>query len=237
MKTNLFFYLLVLTTIFSACSDDDLIEEEECRTPSNHIDFTNPAEGQTSSYLLLTGEQYFDDNNNFSFEYTGDTLILTVESITSDGILIKEELSEGSTGEALSSWILDIDLPHYITAVIDNDSIQFFPEVAINPASLLFGGHVYNDKLPLTNITENETTIEGWKNGLGYCECDREGFVTDTNLLGYDYERLNIAIRNAEMQVDGPGHTYVYSANEGIVRYSIYSWWSSTGIGWDRLPE
>ena len=64
----------------------------------------------------------------------------------------------------------------------------------------------------------------------------RSGFVENFTLFGETYERLNVIVDDTAMQVDGPGQTFVYAEESGIVRSAGSSAWTGVGWGWDLLP-
>ena len=105
-----------------------------------------------------------------------------------------------------------------------------------NRILLVFGYQISKQGLPLVNIVTPKVEILGWKTSLNYCECRQTGYTENYTLFGKTYPRLNVLVENSSMAVDGNGETYVYSKSNGIVRFSTYSWWTQSGVGWDLLP-
>ncbi len=119
---------------------------------------------------------------------------------------------------------------------VENNELHLFdPNMTYGINSSLFWGQKWTLDLSLND--ENETDIIGWKTTMGFCECDRDGYDPLLELFGVQYENVNISIRNAVMAVDGPGTTFMYSSDHGMIRSSHYSWWLQSGYGWDLLGE
>jgi len=238
MKAIKYITIAISILVLFSCNKD----MDDNNKNLNNFDFENLEVGQSFQYVLLLGEEYWDDNKNNDFSYTADTLEIEIIGKTSNSFTVREQLLP-------TSFVFLAENPYYWHNpdsvfinewVIENNTltIKQDEEFPFTSSSHLFFGLWTSSAdftLDLNDFQEEETEIEGWKTTTGYCECDRDLFVKDLELLEINYNRLNVAIRNTPMQVDGPGISFVYNLNEGIVRTSTYSWWTGTGQGWDRI--
>ena len=241
MKNYFALFLFTITLfIFNACtqlSTDVPISPEQPISPTttfneNPIMYCGLAVGQKSTYVLLEGRQYFNNAILDDFNYLPDTLVVEVISEDEHGFLVQESLTENSA-PLPEFFYLEPDSSYQYYLKIENNHLHFFDlddSYGIN--STLFWQ--WKDSLDL-NLFEQETDISGWKTSLGYCECDQTGYDPTFELFGTTYENLNISIRNTDMQLDGPGTTFIYSNIHGMVRSSHYGWWTQSGNGWDLL--
>ncbi|MBN8677188.1 MAG: hypothetical protein J0M29_03125 [Chitinophagales bacterium] len=230
MKYFAFPLLFIWVLSFVSC------KHEPCCTPEpgptlNQLDFTNLAVGQRSRYLLLWGEGYaWGQTDNYT--YLQDTLMLEVlAEDPQKGFLVEERLHYQ---QDLSSTWLEYDkdsvYTYYLQATAD--SLKVFPVTGNYIRSRIFD----LSALPLAQIASPEVHIVGWMTDLPYCECTRKGFVKNYTQFGRIYPSLNMFMYNSPMALDGPGLTCIYSAKDGMVRYSKYSWWTQSGYGFDLLP-
>jgi hypothetical protein len=233
------FFLFGLALIIGSCtklSTETPIPVDNPKVYNdNPIMFCGLAVGQQSAYILLEGSQYNNNNVLDDFIYVNDTLIVEVIAEDENGFLVKEYLTEGSAPLPMGVYqIPDSTFQYYLK--IENDSLKYFdPDAEYGLNSLLFW--YSSGALALDLYDNQEATIEGWKTSLPYCECNQTGYAPIYELFGVTYEDLNISIRNTDMQVDGPGTTYIYSNLYGMVKSSHYSWWTATGFGWDLVSS
>ncbi len=225
--------------LFTACTE--LTTEIPDDGPDNTFFNDNPIMycgmevGQKSTYVLLAGNNYFNNEAYDDFSYLEDTLVVEIIAEDDNGFLVEEYFTAGSAPLPNDIYYMaDSVYQYYIKAT--PDTLYFFdPETQYGMTSLLFW-HM-DGQLSLANFTNLEADIIGWKTTAGYCECDQTAYDPEYELFGTIYEDLNISIQNAVMAVDGPGTTYVYSNLYGMVRTSHYSWWTQTGYGWDLLGK
>ncbi|HLP96590.1 MAG TPA: hypothetical protein VK168_21255 [Saprospiraceae bacterium] len=211
-------------------------KHDPCCTPEpgptlNQLDFSNLAVGQKSKYLLLLGEGYAWGQAD-NYVYLDDTLVLeVVAQDPQKGFLVEERLQYQ---QDLSSTWLEADKDSVYTYYLQatTDSLKVIPVTGNYTRSRIFNLRA----LPLVQVANPEVHIVGWMTDLPYCECDRKGFVKNYTQFGRIYPSLNMLMHNSPMSFDGPGLTFIYSANDGIVRFSIYSWWTQSGYGFDLLP-
>jgi len=215
-----------LFLLFSCSSNDD---------DPNQMNILNLELGQKIRYVLLTGEGYSDINSD-NFTYRGDTLELEVLEVDNDKFLISEKITPFSNMMVNNDTYYwenkDAIYKNYWN--VRNDSLIF--DLGSFRSHLIHRFATFTrPKFLLREIEGQEIQILGWKTSFPYTESNVELFAKNYNLLGNHYDRLNVFINNAIMATDGPGNTTIYSKEHGIVRTSVYSWWTGTGYGWDLL--
>lgn len=222
--------LFLLTLGLIAC--DSMIDGGTPNAPADPIVFSSLAVGQQSLYVRFYGEDYRDPNN-LTFEYTPDTLVVEVVHATEDGYVFMEYLRPGSRALEENETFYMPDSIQYLVLIAD-DQLQVFGIDQTYHNSKLFMS--YREPLPLNPIQENKVEIRGWKTSLHYSESYRKGYIIGYQQFDKTYPRLNIVVDDTDMQLDGPGQTFLYAAEVGIVRSSSASWWTGQGWGWDNLP-
>lgn len=188
--------------------------------------------GQKSRFLMLKGENFYEQGAYDQFEYLPDTLIVEIMAQNGADFTFKEYFTKGSVPVSYESYIMyDTNAVSYV-ARVQNDTFKTIFNT--NQYSRLF--HFSNVSLPLAHINSNQTTIKGWKTTLPYTESYTAAYATDYKLFEKNWPFLNIIVDNRSMAFDGPGATYMYEADAGIARTSSYSWWTQSGYGFDYLP-
>ncbi|MCC7246443.1 MAG: hypothetical protein IT269_12240 [Saprospiraceae bacterium] len=231
---HLLYLTIFATALLTACNKKDHSLDDPQPNNSGPIRFDHPFVGQQSKYLLLTGEDYYQPAAPNDFIYQSDTLQLTIVAQDVNGYIIEEKLLyNGSVTPWLAS---DKDSIYHYAMKIENDSVKIKKLSGNYFRSRIFGYHPNYYGLPLQSFTNQKTEIIGWKTDFSYCECYRTAYTENYTQFGINYNRLNVLIQNSPMQLDGPGETFVYEKQYGIVRASTYSWWTQSGIGWDLLP-
>ncbi len=229
---HLLLFLLLATTLFIAgcCKDDDADP-----LTGNPIQFDHPAVGQSSRYLVLTGENYFSSSND-DYAYANDTLILTIVSEDPNGFRVKEEMHYLDSVHVVLDY--EKDSVYYYYLKVEDDSLRVRPVGTGYVHSRIFSGSFWyhNAGLPLQKTDAASVEILGWKTSFPYCECRKEGLAAQFDLFGVTYQNLNVIRDDSPMMLDGPGNTYVYTAGYGIVRFTEANWWTQSGYGWDLLP-
>lgn len=223
MKTKILLIIYLFVSNYSCSSPT---------SPGDQKNFLNNFSlGEKLKYILLLGENYRSDRDD-DFYYTGDTLELTILEISENYVKISEQISPNSN--------MIINDENYYWGKKDSIYINYW--IIRNDSLLLHSDNnylkshlMYNPELSLKDFNTSEVEFIGWKTTAPYIEGNDSFYITNYTLLGNFYEKLNIYINNGAMQVDGPGNTTVYSNIYGIVRTSIYSWWTGQGLGWDRL--
>jgi hypothetical protein len=221
------FLLLLFSNCKHECDLPDPIPEK------GHLQFDQMEIGQKSRYIGLDGKNY-DSIDNTNFAYNDDTLQLEIIDQDTNGFLIEETLKyQGSVSNFLG-YQKDSIYQYYLK--LTNDTLRILPIEGDYVKSRIFEYQISQTGLPMADYPGPKIEISGWKTSFHYCECLRTAFVEAYNLFGQNYPRLNVIVQNSPMAYDGSGQTYVYSKGNGIVRFSTYSWWSQSGIGWDLLP-
>ncbi|MBK8967914.1 MAG: hypothetical protein IPM36_14845 [Lewinellaceae bacterium] len=199
----------------------------------NPIQFDRMEVGQSSRYLGLLGEKYFQSSTN-DFVYTDDTLVLTIVGKEAKGFRVAEEVRYKGD---VDNWMApEKDSTYHYFLDIKDDTLKIYPDGSDYLKSRLFHYAAGTTGLSLAPVADPKIQISGWKTDLSYCECFRNGYAVDYSLFNLEYDRLNVVIDNRSMAFDANGETYVYAGKYGIVRASTYGWWTSMGYGWDLLP-
>lgn len=245
--------IFLLSAVTIACDSPQNVHNsedifDETTYPENV--FTTLKAGVQNKYIAFEGVNYRADSS-LTWAYTGDTVI--VETVDHDGpnnwIHVIEKLTSGSA--YLKLPLNRYRAPFYGRTESDyfieqrNDSLffHFYLKNGQNSfISLIFG--IYSDwrvsndlpKLPLQPIRKTHADTLGWKTTLPYCECYQQGYLEDFHHISGEYGRLNVVIDDVAMQGDGPGTTWIYSKNAGLIRTYVVDWWTQKSIGWDLLP-
>jgi hypothetical protein len=231
MKQSLLSLILLSIALF-CCKKENPPSEPQAAT--TRIRFDALAVGQISRFLALSGEMYFSDKD--IFVHMDDTLRLEIiEKDAVKGFKVAETLQyNGDVHEWMNS---DKDATFYYYLRVENDTLRITPHNSSYINSRIFTYKMAAQGLPLKKYDALQTNLTGWKTELDYCECRREAYTLNYTLFNKTYDHLNVLLENSPMAWDGNGMTYAYSKAAGIVRFSTYSWWTQTGIGWDYLPE
>jgi hypothetical protein len=219
--------MLLTFSALGACAD-----ESTAIHGTGLVRFDAPAIGQVSRYRVLVGQKYRAPDES-PFQYVDGTLIAEVIAVDGSGFRIREAFEDpGKVPEAVRSWI-DADATAEYDVRIERSILH------IKPASGEQRSRLFPWRDPALPLEAGGATVElfGWKTTVPYREARTEAVVLDASLLEESYPRLEVVIDNEPMQVDGPGSTWVYAADAGLVRSSHYSWWTNEGIGFDLIPE
>lgn len=206
----------------------------DCET-ANRIQFANPKIGQLNRYLMYQAEGYLLEDSHQNFQYLPDTLLLEVVGEDSEGFIFREFFTAGS--KPLSDWQIFVNY--------ESDAINWHGKVEQDFFQVKTGEFYHqksrflfftDPRLPLKKITENKTSIEGWKTKLKYCECDETAFAENFEQFGVYFPHLNIVKNDSWMQVDGPGTTYIFDPACTMAKILHVDWWTQKGYGFDLLP-
>ena len=200
---------------------------------SSSVQFNDLEVGQKSRYLEFLGENYTSPNDS-SYIYTDDTLSIEIVGKDALGFKVEERLHyTGSVDNWLNTSKDEVFTYYWQVA---NDSLVVFSADNDLIQSRIFGYYYGKKRLPLAAITSPLLQIKGWKTNLDYCECYKSGSIENATILGQTFPQLNAIVDDSPMAVDGNGETYIYSGENGIVRFATYSWWTQSGFGWDLVP-
>lgn len=198
------------------------------------INFVKPAVGQRSIYIGFEGESYWSQEDSACcWNFTTDTLLVEITEKTSNGFVVNETLIRESGGR----YSTLIDTTNDYEMLVQNDTLVIASTVLVGTRSFLFGTSPFSGgfTFPLTDFTDFEVYIWGWRTSHPKKGCYQEGFVEDYQGLARTYDRLHVVIDNCAMMVDGPGYTWIYSRQAGIVRTFTVSAWFGNGWGWELL--
>ncbi len=192
------------------------------------------AVGQKSRFVFFTGENYFDTTGQ-DYQYHPDTLVM--EIIDKEGIrfLVRECITPGSLPH---NGVPDQDSVLYYYLSVENNFLR--PRRSPDNTGAIVYSRLFFTReipLPLSEITSQEMQLQGWKTAPANSGLYQEGFCENCELNGTAYPYLNFVVDNSDMAVDGPGFTWVYATNAGLVRCFTVNPWTGQGSGWDLLPD
>lgn len=178
-----------------------------------------------------------------SYDYTDVILVLTVTEETSDGFVLVESFEEGH--ELPEDWIWgdsDVEQEYLLRVSPGKENLEIKGKGG-SIGSWIFSRYARGEdwgQLPLDPPDGPATQITGWQTDLGFCECRRTGLVSSFDLFDVTYQNLSVVMDDSATGSDGPGFTHVYSRDDGVVRSTMYHFYTSfvppDGIGWDLLP-
>jgi len=200
--------------------------------------------GQRMKYVFFLARNYRSGQDSV-FEYQPDTLFVDVLFASENGWLLQESYAPGSRAPGIIREA-GYDTTHHASydstaryfVRMANDSLIFLGENGSRVSSIMFGQlHNFQRKLPLRELDDEAAEVVGWRSGFEYCECYMQGYADNVDILGRHYTRLNIVMEDQYMVGDGPGTTWMYSRDTGIVRLYWVNWWTQRAEGWDLIPE
>lgn len=237
MKNTFFF--AAICCILAACnkSEPEVFQENfSTQSPIAMSGFDDLEIGDEFRYELYLGENYWD-NDNPNFELRADTLLLEVCGISPDGkFVIAEKFTEHSSIFSTEEFYYPYDNADSIFInywVIENDSLKLEEKAHEGVVSHLF--LFSTPSLPLQDFDENETELFGWKIQDAANIFDANLFVSNAEIGDFIYDHINVVVNNYATAVDGPGFSYFYNRDDGIVRTATYSSWTGMGVGWQRV--
>jgi hypothetical protein len=225
-------WLLLPLWLVGACADDATPIPAPVLTPGP-IRFDQLAVGQRSQYAVLVGREYASTSES-PFEYVSGTLVAEIIDSDATGFRVRESFASPDDVAAAVRDQLDAAGVYEYYLRVERDTLHVAPAEA-ELRSRLFPMAI-DPELRL-GVSGPEVEIFGWKTTAPYAERRMEAAIVDGELLGAAYPRLDVTIDNVHLQADGPGATWVYSAQHGLVRSSCYAWWTRAGTGFDLMPE
>ena len=219
---NRFIFLPLL--IWIACESPT--KTEDGASNSNPIVFSDLQVGQSSRYVSFAISGFWSQER--TFEYTYDSLIITITTDTGDGYLVTERFVDTDT----TDWWVGNDTVIYRLQVA-NDTLWYFQTSSYDSYSRIFGwfSSLY---LPLAADTGAEVTLNDWLPIFPSGVCC-QGTLDNLDVLGQSYGPLSVKF-NDMTPVDGPAGWWLYSGADGLVRHMSINPWTSSGKGWDLLP-
>ncbi len=193
---------------------------------SDRIAFSDMQVGQTSSYVSFAVSGYWGPDQ--TFEYAGDSLIVTVTGAQADGYLITERLVDVDT----TDWWVGSDTVTYLL-LVSMDTLKYRKLNSSDRTSRLYYWLEKMD-LPLAPAVSAGITLDGWRPSFSSGTCCL-GILDSIELMGQTYGPL-YGILLDSTPVDGPALWWFYSANDGLVRHFAINPWINAGKGWDLLP-
>jgi len=197
----------------------------------NPIIFSDLQVGQSSRYLSFSLSNYLTSDR--ALEYTCDTLVTTITGQQEEGFLITEHFVDVDI-----AWPSKADTVQYLLQV-SNDTLLY---LLWNPSEPWFHSRLfcplnyyYHGVLTLSTVTGG--TLHGLEpiHPDGECYAGCRGYLDDIEILGRNYEGLNIMHFDFTPS-DGGCTWWLYYGSYGLVRYMQVNPWTGSGWGWDLLP-
>lgn len=231
MKKSLI--LIAVAALFISC--DALIDSIDGDGNSSKtyqtISYDNPKIGQTSVYVGVYIENYSNQNMT-CIEYS-DSLIWKVLRVEDDTIeLMQIFVYNNMILKAADEFTRDTS---YCTLELYNDSINVVYPVPID--TRIFG--VPNLYLGYYKPLPQHTLIRASADNSclqRYQLASKVEYLYESLFIdGTRYSDVSMYVDNIEMQVDGPGFTFIYSMDEGLLACYVVNPWTDTGSGWKRV--
>ncbi len=205
-------------------------------TVSPAVGFDDLEVGDEFNYVYFLGESYYDTDNS-NYQFTRDTLNFEVCGFKDGKFVVQEKITPASAilNEEVDYWLPQADSVFTYLMYVRNDSL-----ITEQYKDMTFQSHLFNSEprnLTLRPYVESDYDILGWKTTFPYHEDLKEIQINNADISGNIYPSLNVLMNNIAMAADGDGLSYFYSKEDGIVRTSRYSWWTSQGVGWELLIE
>ena len=206
------------------------------QNPIPMLGFDDLEVGDKFQYELFLADDYFDDNNS-SYTILADTLVLEVEGITEDGkFIISERFTESSTiFNSGDIYYYGADSVYTNLWVVENNSLLLEEKDHNGFTSHLFLSS--SPSLSLENFSGTEAEIFGWKARVVDSQGSGNLFIKNGIIGNNVYEHINVVVNNGAMVADGPGFTFFYNREDGMLRTSRYSAWTGAGVGWERISD
>ncbi len=230
MKYQIFVLPLLTLIFFTACKKDE-VRPNDTRNP-NPIRFDNPAVGQTSRYVRFSDSNANDNDNSFNF--IKDTLVLEIVASDANGFKVKESLTPGSNCLTQTENPCESNAIFYYFK-IENDTVTLYDP--LEPAACCPMMFWHSFKLPMT-VANHLFMVDKWKliAPATVVDCPESGRVENFTQFGKNYGTMNVtSTLSCNRAFDGHDYTYVYSASKGIVRFHEIGSWIPTGSGWYLL--
>lgn len=226
--------LIFVTSLLLSC--DALIDNLDGSNSknisnSNPVSFSNPEVGQSTIYVGLYIENYSNEHMSCS-EYS-DTLKIEVVDFNANAIELRQIFIYNNM--ILKSSDFNAYDTTYFTIELFNDSIKaIYPvpiiaQVIVAPNLFLW----YNPSIP--QETTNPATFTGGCLPKIPQQLKAEYLLSNLVIEDKTYSNISLFVNNTDMQVDGPGYTFIYSMKDGLIASYITNPWTDTGSGWKRI--
>ncbi len=230
MKSNILFLFFSLFLLYNCNKEEVVVPPSEINC-TNCLNFNELELGQQSKYLNFVGESRIEDNP--SFDYTDDTLVVKVIGVNGGFFLIEEHFAENPD----SSWNYEISL--------QADKVVFrFPEWPVDPnytlnSSMLLQQYSHLFELPMTIVDGKIGDMNGWEvvfdSSCNTAPC--YGTIENYEQFGFSFPKLNVFHDYGPMAFDGAGIFFFYHNDFGIVRSVSVGSWIPKGWGWDLILD
>jgi len=239
LKILTFFGLFSI--LLASCTDPMSLEDDKIIKPHLHtgnINFENLQVGQRSAFMFFLGFNYKNPNDAF-YCYTLDTLFMEIVDKDQDGFLIREYYSPNSRVFSPNLSRFNPSSVGYMPVEyrinIDNETVIFSQSHYLHRNSYLFG-ELKDASLPLREFAGLRFSSTDWTLGSqNLTTADVYGFVTDFELMGVRYDRLNVRSLYSKQGYSYSTRIHAYDPEIGVVRTMNVDGYSGTCFGWDLL--
>lgn len=195
------------------------------------VSFSHPKVGQASLYVKVDLENISTPGMTCSEQ--NDTLLLEVIYIDDNVI----ELMQITTyDDRMANF--DYEFPKdtsYLTIELYEDSIYVTYPVPIEKGPIVVGSPFlwYNSRIP--QETTSPITLANSCLPKYFLQARVEFLVDSVAIDDRTFYDVSMFIDNSDMQVDGPGYTFVYSMDEGLIASYVVNPFVDAGNGWKRI--
>lgn len=236
MKKSILFGFLILIIFPNSCLKSPVnIDKTDTHSQFTVMDFNDLSEGDKFYFQKFYGDDYKTGEHK---EYYYEDVFLKLEILkeySKKHFLVSEVIYSRPIIEVDGEIIEELhyeaeEKVKYNYFYIEDEYLRVVSETGGN----LPDSHIF--RIPYLSFKEvrlKEIDIIGWKTSLPYSETDIEAFTLGLELNGFNYDTLNVFIKNFPLGFDSRGTTQIYSEKVGVVRYADYS--RDEGFGWDRI--
>ena len=223
---------LILLFLYSCEEVDCCAQTSITAMPSSNV-FREPSIGKISKYVGISGNSYFDLENQ-EFTYTGDTLEIQIKESLPNGFLVEERLSPFSetqqriqSGEILSEFMFEFSL------FLRESGLEFLSNNERNFGSRLFSRYVQSGFV-LSSLNDGRKAC--MSKGIKLDPCTRNGKLENWEYQGVNQEEVFFFYDDSFSNLQRLAYGWIYHPNGGI--YLTFSVDPQTQIwtGWLWIP-
>lgn len=221
-------YLTLILVALVSCKDPNIGPGDgKPLDNAGYIQFESPAVGQKNVYVHFYAKAYWEPTPS-PIAYTSDTITWEIIKQTDrNTFIIQEKLSGLFFGTDAS----DNQVRQY-TLVKNADNVQIVAQNHIS--SHLMG---FKDTLTLTLKNSMETNYTNWRIENTTNSGKLSGYVSNYNVKGMSYDKLDFYSDLSPMSYDGIGLVYVYNGDFGLVRSYYINPWVGEVNGFDLVRD
>lgn len=194
---------------------------------AGYIHFDSPAVGQKNIYVHFYAKAYWEPTPS-PITYTNDTITWEiVKQIDRNTFTIQEKLS----GLFFNKDGINNSVREYTLVKDDNKILIYGP---YNLTNYLLG---YKDSLTVTLNNDMEISHTAWRIENTTNSGKLNGYITNYDIKGINYDRLDVYSDLSPMSYDGIGLTYSYNGKFGFTRNYYINPWIGEVNGFDLVRD